>query len=67
MSRTTVAFSVGVAVGAGFVFRTLIAGVSAGFDPDARGAVSRTVPPQRRPLREEFHIPTSRIELLPLG
>ena len=67
MSRTTVAFSAGVAVGVGLVYRTLISGLSAGFDPDARGAVSRTVPPQRRPLREEFHIPASRTELLPLG
>lgn len=65
MSRTTVAFSAGMAVGAGLVYRSLIAGLSAGYDPDARGAVSRTVPPQRIPLREEFHIPASRSELLP--
>ena len=65
MSRTAVAVSAGVAVGAGLVYRALIAGLSAGLDPDARGVVSRTVPPQRPPLREEFHIPTSRTEVLP--
>ena len=66
MSRTAVAFSAGVVVGAGLLYRTLIAGLSAGYDPDARGAVSRTVPPARLPLREEYAIPAARSELLPL-
>ena len=65
MSRTAVAFSVGLAVGAGLVYRALLAGLAAGREPDDRGVVSRTVPPQRPPLREEFHIPTSRTEVLP--
>lgn len=64
MRRTTVAFSAGVAVGAGLVYRTLLAGLSTGCDPDARNAVSRTVPPQRVPLREQFAIPAARSELL---
>lgn len=65
MSRTSVAFSAGVAVGAGLFYRSMIAGLAAGFDPDARGAVSRTVPPRHIPLREQFTIPAPRSELLP--
>jgi hypothetical protein len=65
MTRTSVVFTAGMAVGAGVVYRTFVAGLSAGWDPDARGAVSRTVPPQHIPLREEFHIPLARTEMLP--
>ena len=66
MTRTTVAFSAGVAVGASLIYRAFLAGLSAGYDPDASGAVSRTVPPPRIPLREQFAIPAARSELLPM-
>jgi hypothetical protein len=65
MSRTTAVLFAGVALGVGLVYRSLFAGLSAGYDPDARAAVSRTAPRPRISLREEFAVPRPRTELLP--
>ena len=57
MSRLSTGLAVGIPAGAVLLYETVFRGLSLGYDTCA---VSRTVPKQRRLLREEYALPEPR-------